>query len=206
MATALLEVMLSWLLAKSKGHDAKSFYTRPAFAEHAEQTVAVASPECGPSGAALRPEEHTHDGAGRFPALQWKAPPALADRVREWLLVCEDPDAPLPTPIAHGIYSGIPALKTRVEAADFVIDDANQALLKGGFHYGKTRTGAVYIPPRPLLNHGPHRYFFMVVALGEPLDPRLLRSTPTRDQIADAIVGKVLGWGMWVGVAERTWK
>ncbi|RYP07288.1 hypothetical protein DL764_002603 [Monosporascus ibericus] len=180
MATALLEVMLSWLLAKSKGHDAKSFYARSAFAGHAEQTVAVASPECGPSGAALRPEEHTHDRAAGSRRCSGRRPRR--------------------SPTAN--YSGIPALKTRVEAADFVIDDADQALLKGGFHYGKTRTGAAYIPPRPLLNHGPHRYFFMVMALGEPLDPRLLRSTPTRNQIANAIVGKVLGWGVSLALSR----
>ena len=38
--------------------------------------------------------------------------------------------------------------------------------------------------------------FFQVVALSEPLDHKLLRSKPTKDQIADAIVGKVLGWGV----------
>lgn len=48
--------------------------------------------------------------------------------------------------------------------------------------------------------------FFEVIALKEPLDPSLLRANKTREQIADAIVGKVLAWGMWVGVAERKWE
>lgn len=120
--------------------------------------------------------EYTFDGAGKFPALSWQGPEDVKDTVKEWLLVTEDPDAPLPTPIAHGfvvtsvvpcifvllnswsrIYGGIPPTKTAVAAADFEIADESRALLKGGFHYGVTRRGIPYIAPRPLMNHGPHR-------------------------------------------------
>ncbi|KAJ7302928.1 phosphatidylethanolamine-binding protein [Mycena albidolilacea] len=201
----IVEVTLSWLLKNAKGRDAKCFYNRPAFAKHPEQTIEVTSPDCGPTDAQLG-MEYTADGSGRFPALEWTAPPVISDKVKQWLLVSEDPDAPLPTPIAHGIFGGIPPSKTNVEAKDFEIDDESKALLKGGFHYGVTRRGVPYIPPRPLMNHGPHRYFYEVIALGEPLDPKLLNSKSTREQIADAIVGKVLGWGMWVGSYERVWK
>jgi hypothetical protein len=55
------------------------------------------------------------------------------------------------------IYGGIPLDKTRVEPKDFEIEDDSQFLLKGGFHYGKSRSGVLYIPPRPLINHGVHR-------------------------------------------------
>ncbi|CAJ2506188.1 Uu.00g003180.m01.CDS01 [Anthostomella pinea] len=193
--TAMLEVSLAWLFKNAKGRDAKAFYTRPALAGFAEQTITVTSPDCGATNATLA-VDYTADGAGKFPALQWAAPPELEGRVREWLLVSEDPDAPLPTPICHGIYTGIPPTKTSVEAADFEVADKAKALLKGGFHYGKNIRGSVYGLPRPLMNHGPHRYFYMVVALEEPLDPKLLAPTATREQIADAIVGKVLGWGI----------
>lgn len=37
-------------------------------------------------------------GEGRIPGLQWET----VKGVQEWLLVSEDPDAPLPTPICHG--------------------------------------------------------------------------------------------------------
>ncbi|KAI1640198.1 PEBP-like protein [Biscogniauxia mediterranea] len=202
--TALLEVSLSWLLRNAKGHDARSFYARPAFADagladpDAAQSIAVTSPDCGPSGSRLG-AQHTHDGGGRFPALAWSAPPELAGRVRQWLLVSEDPDAPLPTPICHG---------TSVSAADFAVADARAGATAGGFRFGASRRpGTPYIPPRPLLNHGPHRYFYIVVALGEEL--RALEGCRveevTRERVAEEIRGKVLGWGMWVGVAERKW-
>ena len=38
----------------------------------------------------------------KIPTLEWKAPADIAGKVKEWLLVCEDPDVPLPTPISHG--------------------------------------------------------------------------------------------------------
>ncbi|KAI1487460.1 PEBP-like protein [Biscogniauxia mediterranea] len=208
--TALLEVALSWLLRNAKGHDARSFYARPAFADAglADPSITVTSPDCGPSGSRLG-AQHMHDGGGRFPALAWSAPPDLAARVREWLLVSEDPDGPLPTPICHGIYHSIPASKTSVSAADFAVADTHTGATAGGFRFGASRRpGTPYIPPRPLLNHGPHRYFYIVVALGEELGAALEGcrvEEVTRDRVAEEIRGKVLGWGMWVGVAERKW-
>lgn len=126
------------------------------------------------------------------------------------------------------VYGGIPATKLAVVAADFEIADKSKALLKGGFHYGVTIRGTPYVPPRPLMNHGPHRCkllpcnclaisavqadcmhgtdFFFVVALSEPLDRDMLQARATREQIAEAINGKVLGWGQWFGSCERVWK
>ncbi|KAI1312209.1 PEBP-like protein [Xylaria venustula] len=204
-ARAVIEVSLSWLFANARGRDAKSFFTRPAFAGFKEQSVVVTSPDCGASGSKFA-IDNTQDGDGKFPALQWSAPPSIADRVKEWLLVSEDPDAPLPTPICHGIYTAIPPSKTSVKASDFLVVDKEKALMKGGFHYGRSRNGMPYIAPRPLMNHGPHRYFFIVTALNEKLNPKLLTAETTRDQIAEAIEGKVLGWGMWTGTAERRWE
>lgn len=50
--------------------------------------------------------------------------------------------------------------------------------------------------------------FFQVVALSEPLPKALLETKPqpTREQIAEEIRGKVLGWGLWVGQYERKWE
>lgn len=54
-------------------------------------------------------------------------------------------------------FGGITVSKTRVDQADLEVVDDDKNLLKGGFHYGMCRRPVVYIPPRPLLNHGPHR-------------------------------------------------
>lgn len=103
--TAIIEVTISWLFKKAKGRDEKSFHRSLAFSDFPEPTIEITSPECGP-GSLTEPAhlqtEHSHDGSGRFPSLGWEVPGPLVGRVKEWLLVCEDPDAPLPTPIPHG--------------------------------------------------------------------------------------------------------
>ncbi|KAJ9152018.1 PEBP-like protein [Pleurostoma richardsiae] len=203
--TAVIEATLSWLFKNARGRDEKSFFKGPAFAEHKEPTITITSPDCGETGVTLS-KEYIAEGGGKIPSLEWRTPDDIASSVKEWLLFVEDPDAPLPTPIAHGIYGGIPPTKTSVTPADFEIEDESQALLKGGFHYGKNRRSKVYIPPRPLLNHGVHRYFFEIIALSEPVNKELLSKCVSREEIAEAIKDKVLGWGLWVGSCERRWE
>jgi len=98
----------------------------------------------------------------------------------------------------HAGYYAIPATKTEISQADLEkVGKENE--LKGGFRYAKNLRGSVYVPPRPLRGHGPHRYFYLVVALKGKLEI----STFPKDELAKEIDGKVLGWGQWVGVAER---
>lgn len=98
--TAAIEASLGWLFRNQKGRDAKSFYTNPAFEDHKEQTIEITSPDCGATNATLS-RDHMHAGGGRFPTLEWKVPANIATSVKEWLVVCEDPDVPLPFPICH---------------------------------------------------------------------------------------------------------
>jgi phosphatidylethanolamine-binding protein (PEBP) family uncharacterized protein len=99
--TAYIEVGLAWLLKNAKGRDEKSFYTRPAFADFPTPTIELTSPDCGPDGSRLA-VEYTYDGKNRIPALKWSASPELRSKVKEWLLLVEDPDAPMSTPNLHG--------------------------------------------------------------------------------------------------------
>lgn len=102
---AYVELTLSWLLRNVHGSEEKSFYRSPAFEALPEPTIELTSPDCGP-GSPSQParlhKEHSADGAGTMPSLEWRVPDSLAGQVREWLLVVEDPDVPLPTPNAHG--------------------------------------------------------------------------------------------------------
>lgn len=58
---------------------------------------------------------------------------------------------------AHRLYLGIPAQKTNVVNDDFKPVDETSTKLAGGFYYGASRNGKIYIPPAPLMNHGIHR-------------------------------------------------
>lgn len=99
--TDYIEVGLSWLLSSSKAHDAKGFIKLPVFAGHPQATFTVNSPDCGAEGSTMGPE-YMFGGEGKFPELDWSDAVASMPEVKEWLLVSEDPDAPLPTPICHG--------------------------------------------------------------------------------------------------------
>lgn len=92
-----VEITASWLFSNAKGRDAKAFTKGPAFASHPEPTIQITSPDCGENGATLSPE-YMFEGEGRFPELKWDS----VEGVKQWLLISEDPDAPLPTPICHG--------------------------------------------------------------------------------------------------------
>jgi len=198
---AFVEGSLGWLLSSQKGRDAKLITKSPAFAASPNSTITVESPECGPSGSKMA-VEHTQLGEERFPELKWSGAPK---ETHSFLLLCEDPDAPLPDPIIHGLYYSIPPTVTQVAPSDFKPEDGGKFSLKGGFKYGESRGGKIYLGPRPVLNHGPHRYFFSVVALKEELNFGGGSTLVKKEEVLKALNGKVLAWGTWIGTFERKW-
>jgi phosphatidylethanolamine-binding protein (PEBP) family uncharacterized protein len=199
-----IEYGLARLLIYCKGYDDQLFCKCSAFAKFPEPMVEIESPDCGPSGSTMA-TKYSKFGEGRMPELRWSV--GGLD-VKEYLLISEDPDSPLGGPSVHGIYYSIPATTTAVNPREFEVlheEDAKKTL-RGGFKYGKNRRSSVYIPPRPPVGHGPHRYFFELVALNEPLDPTRLSPLPTKEELSEAIKGKVAGWGLWIGIFENKWE
>ena len=203
-----VEYTLGVLLSSQRGRDEKLFHKGPAFANLNEPSLQVTSPECGPSNSNLL-SRHGKDTGNQFPTISWE-PPKLDKEIREYILIVEDPDAPLPTPIVHGLYYTIPPETRTIDASDLEPvddgDDKDTNDLKGGFKFGQNRKGTIYGGPRPVLGHGPHRYVYQVVALSEKVDQKGFGlKKPTREELVKAIEGKVVAWGMWIGVFERKW-
>jgi phosphatidylethanolamine-binding protein (PEBP) family uncharacterized protein len=200
---------LAKLLYNLRGRDAKLFIKGPAFSDFPEPTIEMNSPDCGPSNSPMK-IEYTQYGADRFPELEWTPPPAIAADIKEYLLVNEDPDAPLPSPPTHGLFYAIPPSTTRITADDIALDKdkstGDKFVLGAGFRALKNIRSKHYGGPKPPVGHGPHRYFYELIALKEPLDAGKLSAMPTKKELAHAIVGKVAGWGLWVGVFEKEWK
>ncbi|CAF9931543.1 MAG: hypothetical protein ALECFALPRED_005032 [Alectoria fallacina] len=195
-----VENTLGTLLRSQRGRDEKLFRKGPAFANLPDPSLSVTSPECGPSDSPMS-SQHGKDGGNQFPTISWELPKSDTE-VKEYVLIVEDPDAPLPSPIAHGVYYAIPASTRSVEASSLEAVGSNE--VKGGFKFGQNRMGNVYGGPRPVLGHGPHRYFYQVVALREGVDQEgFAAAKATREELARAIEGKVVAWGVWVGVFER---
>ena len=198
-----IEYSLGRLLSSQRGRDAKLFHKGPAFAKQTEPSIEVTSPECGPSGSTML-SKHGMDTGNQFPTVSWKHF-ELDTEVKEYMLIVEDPDAPLPTPIAHGVYYAIPPDTRSVDASSLnPVGKSDGNDLEGGFKFGLNRRGTVYGGPRPVLGHGPHRYFYQVMALNEKVNQESFAAAKaTREELAKEIEGKVVGWGMWVGVFER---
>lgn len=185
----------------AQGFSEELFIHGPAFAGVRNASIVVTSPSCGPSGSTLGPD-YTAEGSGLFPDLHWE--PSSLDRLMEYLLVIEDPDAPLPQPLVHAVYYGIDR-ETHGMTNDELRpkrDAEYDNVVVGGFRYGKNYGNNVYVVPNPPPGT-PHRYFYEVVGLKERLDLDSLSPKPSRDEMASAIMGKVAGWGAWMGVVEK---
>ena len=103
------------------------------------------------------PQQHAGEGVGDnvSPALQWSGVPADA---KQLVLIMDDVDVPMPTPLMHTIA---------------VIEPDLGGLGEGELKPGTTGIrlvkafGDTYVGPRPIPGHGPHHYRFLVLALDQ---------------------------------------
>ncbi|KAL5002981.1 phosphatidylethanolamine-binding protein [Aspergillus recurvatus] len=197
---------LSRLLYHIRGHDSRQIVNHRAFRHYPEPNIILEAPECGQSGSHLLPN-HTclDDGkVGKIPELRWR-PPSHLD-VREYVLVCEDLDAPIPfSIITHGLFFGIPPTTTEAFPDD-IEQDRNCAgrLTLAGWGYVPNMLGTPYIGAAAPLGHGIHRYVYTIIALNEPLHFDRPDKV-TKRQVKKALADKVIGWGQWTGHFERPW-
>jgi len=206
-----LETAIGRVLSSRRGHDSL-LLTRAAKIASLPNCISVSSSEY-PS------EESPHDmlvahtqiGGNSFPELHWKFtnPESEAPKVQSWVIVVEDPDAPVTQPIVHGIYYGIPASKMSVGPADLKTaeDSGAKRALLGDFHYGLNRRRTVYSGPRPVMGHGVHRYFYQVIGVGEGFDVEKANDSQVdgvgRDFLLKELEKSATCWGEWVGSFQR---
>jgi Raf kinase inhibitor-like YbhB/YbcL family protein len=123
------------------------------------------------------------------PPLSWTGVPPQTQRL---VLVLEDVDVPLLRPLVHALAYDLEPSTTVLEAG--ALD---------GTHVPMGYNGAgrcAYIAPSPLRGHGPHRYYFTLLAVD--FVPRF-DQTPTKGRLLDAIAGHVAALGELMGTAER---
>jgi Raf kinase inhibitor-like YbhB/YbcL family protein len=125
-------------------------------------------------------------GDGTPPQLVIENVPEAA---KSLVVICEDPDAPLPEPFVHWIVYGLPGVSMTLDA---------RAL--GMAHEGKNSKLSVgFTPAAPPPGHGLHHYHFQVMALDVELG---LPSGEGRHAVLEAMQGHVLAWGELVGTFE----
>jgi Raf kinase inhibitor-like YbhB/YbcL family protein len=130
------------------------------------------------------------------PPIVWQdAPP----NVKEFVVVCEDPDAPMPSPFVHWIAYGIPQGVSELPL-DIPKSERPQSPpgLKQGLN-GAHEPG--FTGAAPPVGHGVHHYHFQVFGLDAPLSLRKKR--PHLDDIFTAMHGHVIAFGETVGTFEN---
>jgi hypothetical protein len=133
------------------------------------------------------PRKHTGEGADVSPPLAWEGVPAGA---KELALLCDDPDAPRPTPWVHWVLYGLPP---RLAGLPEGSDGGGTA---GLTDFGRTGYGGPMPPP----GHGTHHYHFRLFALDRPLG---LGPGATKDEWLRAAKGHVLAEAEVIGTYER---
>jgi len=200
MLLRIIEYLLGRLLYRRRGYDIDCFFNSKAFKNHNKPTIPIRSTDLSASGARLT-DEYSAFGSGRIPSFTW---PAAGPNVKEYLFLAEDPDAPLGHSNVHGIYCCIPPTTTSLSPSDLEVlkEEDGVKIIKSGWRVGKNRRNVVYIPSRPPRGHGPHRYFFQLIALSEKLDMQKVSKVPTKTELMEAIDGRVVEWGRWDATYE----
>ena len=133
------------------------------------------------------PRSATKDGEGIPPIIAWSNAP---EGTLSYVLICEDPDAPLPEPFAHWLVYDIPPSATMLdETTRNTSREGKNSNLKQGF--------APVAPPR---GHGPHAYHFQVFALDMELP---INPGAGRYELTESMRGHVLAWGEMIGTYAR---
>ena len=142
------------------------------------------------------PERFTADGEGVSPPLLWRGVP---EGTASLALIVEDPDAPTPRPIVHGIVVDIdPALDSLPEGAirpDGAGADGKDVGRNSGFAEG-------WLPPDPPTGHGSHDYVFQLLALSADAGADD-KESPGRGGFIDHVQGRILAAGVLVGTYSR---
>ena len=160
-------------------------------AQAAPQKITVTSPTLK-DGQAV-PVQHTPDGRNESPALAWSgAPPAT----REFIVICEDPDAGNPPPFVHWVIYKIPGTaKGLPEALPVNTVTPMPAGLEGAVQGLNGFRRPVYRGPAPPPGN-PHPYHFVVYALDTTLPaPKPGFPALTRAELHEAMKGHVIGQG-----------
>jgi Raf kinase inhibitor-like YbhB/YbcL family protein len=137
------------------------------------------------------PRKYTCEGPDVSPPLNWGEPPVGA---RALALIVDDPDAPVGV-FNHWIIFNIPAAERGLTEAVPVQGELPNGSLQGRNSFGRMGYGGPGPPPG-----GPHRYYFTLYALSEPLK---LTAGADKKQVLAAMKGHIIGQAELMGKYRR---
>jgi phosphatidylethanolamine-binding protein (PEBP) family uncharacterized protein len=151
--------------------------------------ITITSTAFGDGGTMPRTSAGKGVGDNTSPQLNWAGLPPLT---RQVVLIIDDVDVPLPRPLLHTVALIEPGVQN-VDTGALQPDTAGIRFIPGSLgHRG-------YAGPRPIPDHGPHRYRFHLFALDEPIP----NSVTTAKALLKQMAGHVLARGVLTGTYER---
>ncbi|NUT32153.1 MAG: YbhB/YbcL family Raf kinase inhibitor-like protein [Hamadaea sp.] len=135
----------------------------------------------------LMPQHLSKEGGNRSPALEWSGAPVDCT---ELVLLCEDPDAGA-TPFLHWLVTGIDPASTGT---------AEGQPPPGGREWPNDFGDRGYGGPRPPRGDEPHRYYFRLYAVREPVR---LPDRPNAAQVRATVEPLAVASGVVVGRFAR---
>jgi Raf kinase inhibitor-like YbhB/YbcL family protein len=136
-------------------------------------------------------QKYTGEGQDVSPQLSWSDAPAAA---QEFVLICDDPDAPMGTWV-HWVIYAIPAGRNSLPEAVPLVPAWEAGIKQGKNDFGRFGYGGPLPPPGK-----PHRYFFTLYALDKVMG---FAPGMTRKAVLKAIEGHVLDKAQLMGTYKR---
>ena len=137
------------------------------------------------------PKKYSCQGEDVSPPLNWSGAP---EGTRSFLLIRDDPDAPMGTWVHWLVYDipvGTTSLPENVSKAPTLENGAKQ----GNTSFGRVGYGGPCPPPSK-----PHRYFFKLYALDSTLG---LRPGIKKEELLKAMEGHILAETQLMGLYKR---
>lgn len=136
------------------------------------------------------PQKHTGEGEDVSPPLSWEKAP---EGTQSFAIFCFDPDAPLASP---GSYGFVHWLVYNLPATTTSLAEGSTEGTAGKNNFDN----AAYNGPMPPEGHGPHHYYFWVVALDRDLQ---LDGGLTLWEFFRQAEPHIIGMNRLVGIYER---
>ena len=136
------------------------------------------------------PRHATMEGENLSPQLRWTSAP---EATKSFAIICHDPDAPL---VTSGKYGFVHWVLYNLPASVTELAEGAQAGTAGINDFGNPGYGGPMPPP----GHGPHHYFFMVLALNAELG---LPAGLNQWQLLEKIEPHLIGMNRLVGTYQR---
>jgi Raf kinase inhibitor-like YbhB/YbcL family protein len=145
------------------------------------------------------PVNYTGEGKDISPPLEWSDAP---EETKEFVLICDDPDAPTEEPWVHWVIYRIPAEATGLPEALAPTARLKPGQILQGKNSWSTPNKPVYgyKGPLPPKGHGTHHYLFTLYALDSKM---VAEPGEGKKQILDEIKGHVLASGRLTGLYSR---